>query len=80
MLILWFARRRVTRHLAGVMTAFAFAIAAAVVMYQIEWFDMFRLGMPPVRYLVRWVPWIAPYAALGWFIGHRLVRERKALL
>jgi hypothetical protein len=75
MLVVWFVRRRLTPNLGGGTVAFAFAVATAVVLYQVEWFDMFRNGMPPLRYFKGWLPWIAPYAALGWFIGYRLARR-----
>ena len=70
-------RHRIRPLASAIVVSMGFAAATAVTIYKVEWFDMFRHGMPPVRYLVRWLPWVAPYAALGWFMGYGLTTPTK---
>ena len=79
LLMAWMMRHRIGPLASGIVVSIGFAAATAVTMYQVERDDMFQNGMPSVRYLVGWLPWIAPYAALGWFIGYRVTRRTKSV-
>jgi hypothetical protein len=57
--------------------AIGFAAASGCVIWRIEWFDLWRQGMPPVGYLLTvYAPYVAVYGGIGWFIGSRIAPGR----
>lgn len=80
LLLVWLVRRRITPAISGVVSGMAFAAATAFTLYRIEWFDMWRHGVPSARYLSGYLPWIGSYALVGWFTGFMVGRSRQTPL
>jgi hypothetical protein len=75
-LVLWLARRRITPRPARVLLASGFAAATFYMLYRIEWFDVWRHGMPSLTYLASgYLPWVALAGAAGWAIAARVTSQ-----
>jgi len=49
----------------------------AYMLWTMEWFDVWRHGVPPARYLLRaYLPLILALGSAGWLVGGLVVRER----
>ena len=57
------------------MVALSFAAGAAYAMWHIEWFDVWRHGVPDVSQLLIYSAYITAFGALGWVIGGGLYRR-----
>ena len=68
-LIGFLARRRVDRRYIRGLLALGFAASTAHFIYRMEWFDVWRHGVPPISILLGYVPWISVVAFVGWFLG-----------
>lgn len=76
--LLLLIRRRVHGHVVSAFLALAFASATAFSLWRIEWFDVWRHGMPPVKYmLLAYGPYLAAFAFIGWTVGRFIVRLPK---
>lgn len=74
------ARRRLRPVVPKVAIAVGFAAATAYMLWNMDWFDVWRHGVPSVEYMLRYVlryylPWIASLGLLGWFAGGLLVGQ-----
>lgn len=64
---------RLSRRAAKVLAALAFTVGPAYVMWRMEWFDVWRHGIPSLSYIVTaYTPYLACFAAVGWFAASRL--------
>jgi hypothetical protein len=69
-------RRWLNPTLIRVLIATGFAATTGYVIWRMEWFDMWRHGMPRASYLLgAYVPYVAVYGGIGWFIGSRVAPE-----
>jgi hypothetical protein len=79
LVIVWLSRRRITRHTAAVLVAISFVTASGFVLRRMDWFDVFRHGMPSLRWmLVTYGPLLAAYGVIGWLIGWAFTVRRSA--
>ena len=78
LLLVLAARRRLAPSVArGLLTA-GFAAAAIYMIWRIEWFDVWRHGVPPVGYmLTAFGPYSAAVAAAGWGLGALVVPRAR---
>ena len=70
-------RRTINRHLGRAALTISFAIATAYVSWHLEWFDVWRHGVPPPTSLAIYVSYAAAFGALGWFIGGRILPRQR---
>jgi hypothetical protein len=71
------ARKRLHPLVPKLTLALGFALATAYRLWEMEWFDVWRHGVPPLRFMLRaYVPWIAALAVAGWFVGGWVLRDR----
>ena len=78
MVLLLLLRRRVTRPVASGLMALAFASATAFTIWRLEWFDVWRHGVPPPKFmLMSYGPYLAVLAFLGWVVGRFIVGVPK---
>jgi hypothetical protein len=72
-LVLWLARRRIALRTAQTVLACGFAAATFYMLYRMEWFDVWRHGMPSLASLAAgYLPWVAAAGAAGWAIAGRI--------
>lgn len=72
------ARKRLRPLVSRLALATGFALAAAYVLWTMEWFDVWRHGVPPLRYVLSaYLPWVAALAVAGWFAGGLILRQRR---
>lgn len=68
-------RRHVPPVTAKLVVALAFAAAANCVIYRMEWFDVWRHGVPGAAYLLQvHAPYTAATALMGWLFGALVAR------
>ncbi len=73
-------RKRLRPLVPKLTLAIGFAVAAAYALWKMEWFDVWRHGVPPVRYVLRaYLPWIVTLGFAGWFLGGLVVGPRRAV-
>ncbi len=78
-LIVLAVRRRIAPGAARGLLAAGFAAAAIYMIWRMEWFDVWRHGVPSVGFmLTAYGPWLAVFASLGWLVGLLVVRPRSA--
>ena len=71
--LIWIARGRISTTAAKLLAAFAFTVGPAYAMWRMEWFDVWRHGVPPLSYLVTaYPPYLVWFAVLGWFAASRM--------
>jgi hypothetical protein len=75
MLALLVARRRINRAAGCALLAVSFAAASSYKIWQMEWFDVWRHGVPGVSLLVIYGLYAAVYGAIGWFIARAILRS-----
>ena len=76
--VLWIARNRIAPSIARGLAALGFASATAYTLWRLEWFDVWRHGVPPLSYLVTtFVPYLGIFAVLGWLTADRLSRGHR---
>jgi hypothetical protein len=74
-------RRRVGRRYIQAVLALAFAASTAYFIWRMEWFDMWRHGVPPIGYIVTaFGPYTTAVALVGWFLGGLIAGPRKKVL
>jgi hypothetical protein len=69
LLVIVLFRHRVGRHIGRALVAASFASSTAYMLWRMEWFDVWRHGIPPLSYVILYVPYIAAFAAVGWLLG-----------
>jgi hypothetical protein len=76
--LVFLTRRRIQRRIASGLLALAFACATAFSLWRMEWFDVWRHGVPPVSYmLAAYSPWLTVFGVLGWITGSLIVRRSQ---
>ena len=71
----WAVRRHVSDAAARVLAAATLALGAEWILYRMEWFDVWRWGIPSARYWVTVVlPWGLSYCAAGFFMAGVVMR------
>ena len=74
--VVWLMRHRIGRALGAVLVAAAFALVGAVQMWRMEWFDIYRHGMPDVAYILHSMgPVVLVLGILGAATGAILARR-----
>ena len=76
--LLGIARNRIDRRVIRALVACGFAVATMFTLWRLEWFDVWRQGVPGVTYLLFYVPYVAGAAAIGWVI--RIIVTRPGRL
>ena len=70
LVLLIFARRRMNPITTRVLVALGFSAASAYFIWRMEWFDVYRHGMPSVTYmLTSIVPYTLIVGLTGWLLG-----------
>jgi hypothetical protein len=78
LLIAFFLRKRLERRIIRAMLAVGFAFATAYLLWRMEWFDVWRHGIPPVGYIITaYTPYTAALGFIGWFIGGLIARPTR---
>src|SRR5690349_11650713 len=78
MLGLFLVRKRVARSFCAIALAIGFALAAGLVVYELDWSDVFRHRMPPLGVLVRnYAVLVAGSALTGGLIGWQFPRSSR---
>ena len=73
-IVLWVARNRISPSMIRWLTAIGFASATGYTLWRLEWFDVWRHGMPAARYLTFYIPYLIGAVAIGWLIGKVVAR------
>jgi hypothetical protein len=61
---------RVRVVISKAVVALGFAAVTAYMLWKMEWFDVWRHGVPPASYLlVYYAPYITVIGVTGWFLG-----------
>jgi hypothetical protein len=77
-LIVLAVRRRIAPGVARGLLAAGFAAAAIYMIWRMEWFDVWRHGIPSVGYmLTAFGPYTAAVAATGWALGALIVPRAR---
>jgi hypothetical protein len=66
-------RRRVGRGIIRTLLALGFASSPAYWLWRMEWFDVWRHGVPPISYLFGYLPYVIGFGVVGWFVGRLIV-------
>jgi hypothetical protein len=70
LVLLIIARRRMNPVTTRVLVATGFAAATAYFIWRMEWFDVYRHGVPSVAYmLMSIVPYTVVLGLTGWLLG-----------
>jgi hypothetical protein len=78
LLLLLVLRRRVPRQVCGALVAAGFSIAVAYIIWRIEWFDVWRHGVPSVGYLLTvYLPSMSTFGVIGYATGYVIARKRQ---
>jgi hypothetical protein len=82
MLIVLAARRRLRARTARLMLAIGLAAAAGYLFWRIEYVDVWRHGVPSIRYMATaYLPVMLVFAGIGWLMGILIgPRSRAAIL
>src|SRR5688500_16509990 len=68
--VVFAARRRLQPRVVSMMVAGGYVAAGAWMLRKLEWYDVWRHGMPSVSYLVTgYVPYLLALGFIGWFVG-----------
>jgi uncharacterized membrane protein len=74
---MWLFRAR--PMISSAVVATGFAVATAYMLWKMEWFDVWRHGIPSASYLLGgYLPYIAGIGAIGWFSGGLVARRSHA--
>ncbi len=80
MLIIWLARERLGALAGASMLAVGFSVTTAYCLWRVEWYDVWRHGIPSVRYLCfAYLPYLVVSAVIGWLVATLVVPCRRDL-
>ena len=71
------ARRRISRPVGCALLAAAFASVSTYTLWRIEWFDVWRHGVPPLSYLLIYACYASVFGAIGWFLARAILPRRS---
>ncbi len=74
-LALLVGRHRINRAAGCALLAVSFAAASSYKIWQMEWFDVWRHGVPGASLLVVYGFYAAVDGAIGWFIAKAILRS-----
>ena len=75
--VVFIARRRLDARLTSALLACGFVTASAWMIWQMEWFDVWRHGVPSTMYmLTAYVPSLAVSGLTGWLVGRSIKRRQ----
>ena len=78
MLLAVLFRNRLDRRLIQATLALCFAAWTGYLTWRMEWFDVWRHGIPPASYIIKlYVPYMAALGLLGWFLGGLVTRPLR---
>jgi hypothetical protein len=70
---LFVLRRRLNTRLSSSAIAIGFVVAGAYWLWRLEWYDVWRHGIPSARYLLTgYVPYLCGLGIVGWLSGRRV--------
>jgi hypothetical protein len=73
--LVWWLRGRISRGTGALMVGLSFAAVSAVLFWRVEWFDIYRHGMPALGYIVESMgPVVLILGLVGACLGAMLVR------
>jgi hypothetical protein len=72
-------RRRINRAAGCALVAMSFAAASSYKIWQMEWFDVWRHGVPGASLLIIYGLYAAVYGAIGWFIAKAILRNGSSV-
>ncbi|HTV02717.1 MAG TPA: hypothetical protein VMF13_19355 [Luteitalea sp.] len=73
-----FRRGRISRRILPAASAVACATGVSYALYRVEWFDVWRHGVPPLTYLAGYAPYVLVAGLVGWCVGS-LIMPRRTL-
>ena len=74
-------RRRLTARVPRLLLAAGFCASTWWLLYRMEWFDVWRHGVPSLGYLVQlYLPYSLLLGTLGWFAGSIVIPKRRAVI
>jgi hypothetical protein len=74
-LLVVLARSRISRRVGCGLIASSFAVSTGYMLWRMEWFDVWRHGVPPLDYLAVYAIYIVVMAGAGWCIGSLMLRR-----
>jgi H+/Cl- antiporter ClcA len=74
---LFVLRRRISRPVGCALLAAAFASVTTYTLWRIEWFDVWRHGVPPLSYLLIYAVYGSVFGAIGWFLARAILPGRS---
>ena len=77
------ARRRISRPAGCALLAAAFASVTTYTLWRMEWFDVWRHGVPPLSYLLVYACYASVFGTIGWFLARTILpspRHRRLTL
>ena len=78
LVLLIFARHRLNPLTTRVLAATGFAAASAYFIWRMEWFDVYRHGIPTLTYmLTSIVPYTLVVGMTGWLLGTRITPRHR---
>jgi hypothetical protein len=73
--VVWWLRGRIARTTGALIVGLSFAAVSAVLFWRVEWFDVYRHGMPPLGYIVESMgPVVLILGLIGGCVGAILAR------
>jgi hypothetical protein len=79
--VVFAVRGRLQPRVISLMVAGGFVAAGAWRMYQMEWYDVWRHGMPSASYLLTgYLPYLLALGFIGWLVGRLIssISQRRA--
>ena len=67
--------RWIGRTVGCAMIALAYAAAAGYSLWHIEWFDVWRHGVPPIETLAPYAGYMVAFGFVGWLIGSGIMTQ-----
>jgi hypothetical protein len=75
LLIVLLGRQWIPMTLGRGLVACSFAAGTGYAIYHVQWYDVWRHGVPPASDLLIYVAYMTVFGALGWVIGGGLYRR-----
>jgi hypothetical protein len=73
--IVWWLRGRINRATGALVVGLSYAVVAAILFWRVEWFDIYRHGLPPLGYIVESMgPVVLILGLIGGSVGAILAR------
>jgi hypothetical protein len=77
-LIGWFARKWLSRYVSRSVIALGFFLTTGYVVRRMEWFDVWRHGIPDLDLLIVYLAYMVGYGAVGWLVGVLVTGNSKS--